>query len=186
MNHLVASLWQGAVIAILTTLAIRVVPPGAASKRHLIWWVALVLTLLLPFVDAFEGSVRRPVLLAPAKAVERGGFTLPMLPPWVIVVAIVLWTAVALAHFSRVARGPWSLRLLVASSPPRDVDRVARLTRWQAVRRSGRPAQLRVSNDIAGACAVGFGRPTIVVSVQLAAALSDDALESIVLHEYAH
>jgi BlaR1 peptidase M56 len=33
---------------------------------------------------------------------------------------------------------------------------------------------------------VGFGRPTIVVSAQLAAAMNDEALESIVLHEHAH
>jgi bla regulator protein blaR1 len=186
MNLLVASLWQGAAIAAITTLAVRAVPPAAASKRHLIWWVALALTLLLPFFDLFGSPVAGHLQPAPAQAVETAGFTLPMPPAWFIFVAIGVWAAIAVVHVCRLALGVRTLRRLVASSSPLDAEHVARLTRWQAARRSGRSAELRASNDIAGACAVGFGRPTIVVSTQLAAAINDEALEAIVLHEYAH
>ena len=186
MNHLVASLWQGALIAAITTVAVRFVPPGAASKRHLIWWVALVVTLILPVVDGFGSSAVSRLEMASVGPVETGGLTFPMPPAWFIVGAIVLWAGIAVVHFCRIALGVRTLRQLVASSSPLDADRVARLTRYRAARRSGRPAELRVSNDIAGACAVGFGRPTIVVSAQLAAAMNDEALESIVLHEHAH
>ena len=186
MNHLVASLWHGALIAAITTLAVRVVPPGAASKRHLIWWVALFLTLLVPFVDGFGSLAASHLERAPVEAIETGGFTLPMPPAWVIVGSIALWACLALAYVCRLAIGMRALGQLVDSSSPLDADRIARLTRWQAARRSGRSAELRVSNDIASACAVGFGRPTIVVSAQLAAAMNDEALESIVLHEHAH
>ena len=186
MNHLVASLWHGALIAAITTLAVRVVPPGAASKRHLIWWVALFLTLLVPFVDGFGSLAASHLERAPVEAIETGGFTLPMPPAWVIVGSIALWVCLALAYVCRLAISMRALRQLVDSSSALDADRIARLTRWQAARRSGRSAELRVSNDIASACAVGFGRPTIVVSAQLAAAMNDEALESIVLHEHAH
>jgi beta-lactamase regulating signal transducer with metallopeptidase domain len=183
MNHLVTSLWQGVLIAAITTLAVRVVPPGAAGKRHLIWWFALVVTLLIPFVDVFGSSAAGHLEAAP---VETGGLMFPMPPAWFIVGAVALWAGIAVANFCRLALGLRTLRQLVASSSPLDADRALRLTRWQAARRSGRSVELRVSNDIAGACAVGFGRPTIVVSARLAAALNDEALESIVLHEHAH
>jgi len=186
MNLLVASLWQGAAIAAITTLAVRAVPLAAASKRHLIWWGALAVTLFLPFVDVFGLPAAVHLEQVPAQAIDTAGFTLPMPPAWFILVAIGLWAATAAAHVCRLALGVRALRRLVASSSPLDAEHVARLTRWQAARRSGRSAELRVSNDIAGACAVGFGRPTIVVSTQLAAAVNDEALEAIVLHEYAH
>ena len=164
MNLVVASLWQGAAIAAITTLAVRAVPPAAASKRHLIWWVALA-------ADA-SPAVLRPIWFArrqssragPGEAIDTAGFTLPMPPAWLIFVAVGLWAGMVVAHVCRLALGIRALRRLVASSLPLDAEHVARLTRWQAARRSGRLAELRVSNDIAGACAVGFGRPTIVVS----------------------
>lgn len=186
MNLLVASLWQGAAIAAITTLAVRAVPPAAASKRHLIWWVALALTLLLPFFYVFGSPAIAHLEPASAQALGTVGFTLPMPPAWLIFVAVSLWVGIVVAHLFRLALGLRALRRLVASSSPLDAEHVARLTHWQAARRSGRSAELRVSNDIAGACAVGFGRPTIVVSTQLAAAMNDEALEAIVLHEYAH
>jgi lambda repressor-like predicted transcriptional regulator len=43
-----------------------------------------------------------------------------------------------------------------------------------------------VSDDIRGACAVGYMRPRILVSSALIASLDDDAVEAILLHEYAH
>jgi beta-lactamase regulating signal transducer with metallopeptidase domain len=184
MNLLVASLWQGAAIAVITTLAVRAVPPAAASKRHLIWWAALALTLLLPFFDIF-GSAAAGHLEPSAQAIDAAGLTLPMPPAWLIFMAVGLWTGIVVAHVCRLALGVRALRRLVASSSPFDAEHVARLTRWQAARRSGRAAELRVSSEIAGACAVGFGRPIIVVSTQLASAMNDEALEAIV-HEYAH
>jgi beta-lactamase regulating signal transducer with metallopeptidase domain len=177
MNHLVASLWQGVLIAAITTLAVRVVPPGAASKRHLIWWVALALTLLVPFVDRFGSSAARQLELGPVEAVDTTVFTLPMPPMWFIFGSIVLWACVAVAHVCRLALGVRALGRLVDSSSPFDAGRLARFTRYQTARHSGRSVELRLSNDIAGACAVGLGRPTIVVSAPLAAAMND---------EYAH
>src|SRR5262245_5720061 len=186
MNHLVASLWQGILIAVITTLAVRAVPPGAAGKRHLIWWIALVVTLLLPLTAGFGSSAVSHHEAAAIPPLETGGLTFPMPPAWFIFGAIALWAGVAMVHVCRLLLGVRTLRRLVAASSPLDAERIAKLTRYQAAQRSGRSAELRVSHDIAGACAVGFGRPTIVVSARLAAAMDDEALESIVLHEYAH
>jgi hypothetical protein len=43
-----------------------------------------------------------------------------------------------------------------------------------------------VSANIRGACAIGWRRPRIILSADLVATLDDDAIEAIVLHEYAH
>ena len=186
MNHFVASLWQGAIIAAVTTLAVRAVPAAAASKRHFIWWVALVLSLVFPLVDAPDWSGGSQLVLSPVETIDTTGLTLPMPPSWLVAAAVALWAGLTLVYLGRLALGFRRLRQLVSSSAPFDPERVARLTRWHEAIRSGRRAELRVSTGVAGACAVGFRRPTIVVSAPLALGLSDEALESIILHEYAH
>src|SRR5262245_50050971 len=186
MNHFVASLWQGTIIAAVTTLAVRAVPAAAASKRHFIWWVALVLALVFPLVDTLDWSGGTQLAWAPVEAIEATGLTLPMPPSWLVAAAVALWAGFALVYGCRLALGFRRLRQLVSLSAPLDPDRVARLTRWHEASRSGRRAEIRVSTGVAGACAVGFRRPAIVVSAPLAIGLSDEALESIILHEYAH
>jgi beta-lactamase regulating signal transducer with metallopeptidase domain len=186
MNVLAAWLWQGAAIAIVTTLAVRAVPAAAASKRHVIWCIALVLTLLLPFVDAFATSVTGRLKTVSALANNAGGLTLPLPPTWAMVGALALWGIAAAFYVSRLALGLRRLRQLVSWSLPFDSERAERMPRWCERRSSGRAAEVRVSGDIAGACAIGFWHPTILVSTSLAAALNEEALESIILHEHAH
>jgi bla regulator protein blaR1 len=186
MNQLVAWLWQGAVLAIVTTVGVRAVPSAAASKRHFIWAIALVLTVLLPFIDAFAASATARIETAPAVPNGAGGLTFPLPPAWLILGTLALWGVAAIFYTCRLALGLRRLRQLVSWSLPLDAERANRLPRWWERRASGRGAEVRVSGDITGACAIGFGRPTILVSTSLVAALNDEALESIVLHEHAH
>ena len=69
---------------------------------------------------------------------------------------------------------------------PLDPVRAGRLVRFMAARQSSRDARVCVSADIRGACASGFLPPRIVLSADLVATLDDEAIEAIVLHEYAH
>jgi bla regulator protein blaR1 len=186
MNQLVAWLWQGAVLAMVTTVAVRAVPSAAAGKRHSIWLIALVLTVWLPFVDALATGATGRLETAPAVANSAAGLTFPLPPAWVILGALTLWGIAAAFYIGRLVLGLRRLRQLVSWSLPLDSERIDRLPRWCERRSSGRGAEVRVSADIAGACAIGFGRPTILISASLAAALNDEALESIILHEHAH
>lgn len=186
MNQLVAWLWQGAVLAIVTTMAVRVVPPAAASKRHFIWGIALVLTVMLPFVDACATSATVRLNTVPAVPNSASGLTFPLPPAWAILGALASWGVATTFYICRLALGLRRLRQLVSCSLALESERAERLPRWCERRCSGRRTEVRVSGDIAGACAVGFGRPTILVSASLAAALNDEALESIILHEHAH
>jgi beta-lactamase regulating signal transducer with metallopeptidase domain len=61
------------------------------------------------------------------------------------------------------------------------------LTLWSAARGRGRVAELRVSNELSGACALGLSDPPVIlVSTRLIAALDADQLDQIVMHEHAH
>jgi hypothetical protein len=64
--------------------------------------------------------------------------------------------------------------------------RQARLACWTTCRHGSRRAELRLSNDHAGAAALGFGSPVILVGAALADVLDDEELDAIVMHEYAH
>jgi beta-lactamase regulating signal transducer with metallopeptidase domain len=185
MTHLVAWLWQGIVIAGVTTLTVRVIPTAAASKRHFLWWMALVLTLALPLLERFDW-VAGSELQAVTDATQSSGFILPIPPAWLISGALAICAGIALLSFARLAFSVRRLQQVVLSSSPFDANRAERLTRWRAARQSRRQAELRVSNEIDGACAAGFHRPAILVSSSLAAGLTDDVLESIILHEQAH
>jgi hypothetical protein len=101
MNQLVAWLWQGAVLAIVTTVAVRAVPPAAAGKRHFIWSTALVLTVALLFVDAFTASGSGGLQAAPAVPNRAGGLTFPLPPAWAILGALALWGVAATLHIYR-------------------------------------------------------------------------------------
>jgi beta-lactamase regulating signal transducer with metallopeptidase domain len=182
MNDLLAWLWQGLVIAGLTSAAVRIVPPGAAAKRHFLWSVALVLTLVLPFVDRIAWPQAGGVIVGAVTTGEHQGFTVPMPPAWLVGAALALWALAVIIHLVRLGFGIRALRSLVAAATPLDADRAARLT----ARAAGRRADLRVSTGIAGACAVGFLRPVVLISSQLVASLDDEALEAVILHEYAH
>jgi BlaR1 peptidase M56 len=58
---------------------------------------------------------------------------------------------------------------------------------WVGARDGGhRAAELRTSDCITGACALGLGQPVILVSRSVADALNDQSLDEIVMHEQAH
>jgi beta-lactamase regulating signal transducer with metallopeptidase domain len=188
MNLLVAWLWQGLVVAAVATVAVRMIPGSAAAKRHAIWWLALVAVLLHPWVQTdVPAAVAGP--LASVGTIGAAGsaeLTLPLPPSWLLNAAAWLWAACVVAGGLRLLFNLFALRALTRTATPLSPEREARFTTWRAARASGRRANIRVSDRIHGACAIGFRRPTILVASALVDALNDDALESIVLHEYAH
>src|SRR5690349_13908474 len=105
MNQLVAWLWQGAVLAMVTTAAVRAVPSTAASKRHFIWGIALVLTVLLPFIDAFAALATARNETAPAVPNSAGGLTFPLPPTWLMLGTLALWGVAATFYTCRLALG---------------------------------------------------------------------------------
>ena len=193
MSILVTWLWQGLAVAAASAIALRCVPRASADTRHATCWATLVAVVCIPIALV---AVRVVTMGSPeavvsydnvADASGPGALVLPAVPSWVGVTGIVAWMLTSAAGLMRLALRWRAARHLARRSSPFDPCREAGLPLWSRARtRARRPAELRVSNDLGGACAIGFRRPMILVGRPLAAALDDRALDLIVLHELAH
>ncbi len=182
-------LWQGLALAGLTVLLLRALPQLNAATRHAMWWAALVSVLCIPLVLA--AGAGRDVLPGLPPAPESQGvqpaLVLPPAPGWVGLLCASTWLLAALFGLVRVVHGCREARTLRKTSTPFDAAREGRLLLWSDTRARARcPASLRISEGLAGACAVGFRRPVIVVGRTLVERLDDAALDQVVMHEYAH
>ncbi len=189
MNLIVSWLWQGVAVAWITVAAVWAMPRLNAATRHAIWWLALGAVLAIPAAQALAtiapGTQPAPDLAGSLDA--AGALMLPALPDGVVTVAATLWAMTAATGLLRIVRSCRALGRLKRASSPIDREREARLPLWAAARDGGhRSAELRTSDRMTGACALGLRRPVIVVSRSVAAALDDQALDEIVMHEQAH
>ena len=188
MTILFAWLWQGLAVAALTGIALRAIPRLNAATRHLTWWVALIAVISIPLLlvavaslDTIPGPVS-----APGESPVQPAVVLPV-PDWMGLLVASIWAAAAAFGLARLTHGCKAVRALRRASVPFDRVREARLPLWSdAANRASRRAELRVSDDFAGACALGFRRPAILIGRHLADALDDAALDQIVMHEQAH
>ena len=188
MTLIVTWLWQGLAIAWITAAAVLAMPRLNAATRHAVWWLALAAVLALPVAHglaAITMGVPSASDLTPLDA--AGALMLPAIPDGVAACAAAIWAMTAAVGLLRIARSCRALGRLKRASSPFDRSREARLPLWVAARDGGhRAAELRTSNGMTGACALGLGRPAILVSRSVADALSDESLDEIVMHEQAH
>ncbi|MEO8258346.1 MAG: M56 family metallopeptidase [Acidobacteriota bacterium] len=188
MTLLVTWLWQGLAIAWITAAAVRAMPRLNAATRHAIWWLALAAVLIIPIAHELAAmSSGTPSLrdLTPVDA--AGALMLPAVPGWLVAGAAALWAIVAFVRLLRIAQSCRTLARLKRAASPFDRSREARLPLWIAGRaRRRRPSELRIADGVTGACALGLGRPVILISRPVADALSDESLDEIVMHEQAH
>jgi beta-lactamase regulating signal transducer with metallopeptidase domain len=182
-------LWQGLAVAGLTVLLLRLLPHLNAATRHAIWWAGLVAVLCIPLVLAV-GAVRHLLPGVPPPSLRGGvqpALVLPPAPDWVGLLCASAWILTALCGFIRVVHGCCVVRALGRSSTPFDTARERQLPLWSQTRgHARRSTELRISEGLAGACALGFRRPVIVVGRTLVERLDDAALDQVVMHEYAH
>ena len=95
-------------------------------------------------------------------------------------------TSGAMVSLARLLLNIRAVQRLAREARPLPAGRIGRFAHFAEARTGSRPAPVCVSNDIRGACAVGFFQPRVMLSADLVATLDDDAIEAIVLHEYAH
>ena len=192
MTFMVTWLWQGLAIAWITAAAVWTMPRLNAATRHAVWWLALAAVLAIPVAHALAALTTSappaPDLTPPRGAGIGGALILPAIPAGVVACAAALWAMTAAAGLLRIAGSYRALGRLKRASARFDPSREARLPLWVAAREGGhhRAAGLRVSGTMTGACALGLGRPVILVSRSVADALSDESLDEIVMHEQAH
>jgi beta-lactamase regulating signal transducer with metallopeptidase domain len=169
-------IWQGCLVTALVALAISGRRFNAATRER-IWWVVLASIALMPVLPASGLFTTRSV--EPLVVVDEPSF------PWRPAVTL-LWLAwVALSSWRLVA-ALCLLRRAKRSARPFPSDRLERLPGWSASRREGREARLAVSDDVTDAAVLGLRAPIVAVAPAALAALTDEELDRILVHELAH
>ena len=196
------ALWQSAAVALAVGIVLRFIPRTTAAQRYAMWFAVLVAAALLPVADLLVPShtiavtvraPRAPVIAAaladvqspavssaresmlPAFAAASTKPSLPLVP--------FAWFAITCVLLIRLGFAYVALRKVKSSLVP-DLD----LTAY--VHGLGAPTSRRVvvgtSPQVAEPCAIGFIRPAIALSSEMAAGLQPGDLERVLRHEYAH
>ena len=193
MEALANWIWQGSVVALVATTALRAPRVLGATARYRLWWAAMVVVLLLPVLPALAAS------LTPASALTSAPiptweplpsaswqFTIPALPRWTTILIASAWVTWMVVCTAKIAGAFVALRRARGSARPFPADREARFPNWMAVRTRGRSASLVISDAVGFAAVLGGRAPAIAISPSVAEALDDRDLDRIVVHEWAH
>lgn len=196
MNHLaaiaaaalIAAIWQGAVLATVVALTLRLLPAISAATRSLIWTVTFALLIVLHFL---------PVALPAVTA----AFITPVHPlhvsaTWSLSLAAI-WLALALFRAIQFALSAHRLRQINRRAVPVSHPSCASLTMDLSQSISGctstlgtsQPARqytLCASPDVDRPSVLGFLHPRILLPVELLETLTPAELQQILLHETEH
>ncbi len=193
MEALVNWLWQGSVVALVATVALRMPRALGATARHRLWWVAMVIVLALPAMphawalgQTSHGTPILPATVFSFVETPAARFTVPAPPAWTARVLLAGWLAWVLLWSAQIAAALLALRRARRNLRPFPAEREARLKNWMALRTRGRRARLVESSDVTFAAVLGGRAPAIAVAPVVAAALDDRDLDRIVVHEWAH
>ncbi len=187
MDALLNWLWQGSAVALTATLVMRA-GRMSATTRYRLWWIALVSILALPAIAWLQtsGGAVAPASEPGALTAPVIGVEVPALPIWPAVVLAVLWSGWIAIALGRTAVALACLRRAARACRTFPAGREARLRYWTAIRQQGRRACLGVSDDVRLAAVLGVGRPAIAVAPEVLREMSDEDLDRILVHEWAH
>ena len=193
-------LWQGTALALVATILLQSSKRVSATTRYRLWWCTLVMVLCLPAAPSLAllvqalGDVDQPGGLTPASipfipAVTDTGsrtLTIPALPRLLLVVTAAVWAGWVVVAGIRAAVGLRALRCARSTARPFPEGRAARLSNWMALRDRGRGCRLAVSESVGSAAVLGPSVPLIAIAPHLLTELTDEELDRIVVHEWAH
>ena len=108
------------------------------------------------------------------------------MPSWWGIVLCGLWILYAGFRSHAIHRSLKQIERIKRRCTPLPPQVERELPLWVSVRDRGRPASLRVSDDVGVACMAGLGDPMIVIPRSLVDALERDELDRVVVHEYGH
>jgi beta-lactamase regulating signal transducer with metallopeptidase domain len=168
VSWLIDASWQAGVLALLVLIAETALGRRLPAELRHALWLAVALRLLVP------PAVESPVAVTPpSPGVSPAAWAVAV---WALGVAL---CGLALLWRTRSARA--ALLEQAAPLPPRLAAMAERASGRLGLRR---PVRLLLGSR--GPAAFGILRPTVVVPRRLVAALDDEALEHVLLHELAH
>lgn len=179
-------IWQGCAVALAAFAALRVLDRSRAQARYALAGLALVAVLALPVLSWQPSGV--PVVGSGGLTDGSTGIAVSIPTAWWTSATIVfslcgLWCAVQVLRAAAMMAGIHRAR---RTSLPVPAAVQARLPCWTAVRDRGRSTRLVLSASVPSAAVLGCGSPIIALAPALLQHLSDDELDRVVLHEWAH
>jgi beta-lactamase regulating signal transducer with metallopeptidase domain len=177
---------QGSLVAVATAVVLRVMATHRARVRYQVVSLALMLVAALPLIPLMLSSAGPAAETTIIDAPGAGVVALPT--AWwtsgqLVTAAWAIWACVALG---RVGWATIALRGLRRNCRRFPADVEAALASWTSVRAGGRHSRLMLSDEVASAAVLGYFRPVIAVAPAVVANLSNDDLDRIVIHEWAH
>ena len=186
MDGVLNWIWQGCVVAVAAAGLLRVTEPSRAQVRYWSLWLVLGVVLLLPLIPSAGAIIVRPSDVALMATPQEAVVTIPatwwtstrmLIIPWACWVAVFAW---------RIGRAATALRRAKRACRPVSAELEGRLPRWNAIRVTGRRTRLMRCEHVTSA-AVLLGRaPIIAVAPRLLEQLTDEELDRVVIHEWAH
>jgi hypothetical protein len=170
---LVASVWQGVVLAAGIWLCLRAVPRAGAATRFAIWMTAFGVLAMLPLVRL------HPAVSAASGVIARG----PLVHVdvrWSLVLTAV-WAAMSLYRAAGLALNGWKLWGVW-----RRASVVEAGAEVSSLLTDGRRVELCTSEELERPSLIGFFSPRIVIPRWLFEKLSEGELLQIVMHEMEH
>ncbi len=178
-------LWQGLAIAGAAAVLLAAARRLDAASRYAVWCAAGIAVAALPAVS-MVGRWRFSNALPPGGGSLDAALVLPPPPEWVGTAGVTLWAVFALWQLARIVHSLLGAASLARDATPLDAAIASRLTHSRETAAADRRVEVRVSEASIGACAIGIGRPTILVSRGLVEALSPEELDAVILHERSH
>ncbi len=178
-ERLVNSTVEGAILALLVWLVLRLLPRQNAGTRFSLWMAALLSIATLPLAEALA-RVDRPI----TSVVSHTALTMPA--AWGTAIFL-LWALIASLLLTRVLVGVWQLGRLRRSAEEIDLASLDPLSRQTLAEfQQYRKAALCVSGRVSVPTAVGLFRAAVVLPRWVLSELSAADLNSVLVHELAH
>jgi bla regulator protein blaR1 len=184
---------EGLALTSLVWLGLRVTRVTAAT-RYVIWWTTLVAVVALPVAARWMSGLslasesgRAGARLSAAPSWSRQfAIAVPTSPEWLATSLMIAWLVVVAVMGVRFLGCLAAIRSLKRSAKPLAPSYEDRLIVWKTLRGRGRTVRLALSDLVAIPSVLGLGGPLIVLPESIPDQVSEEELDQIVAHEYAH
>lgn len=178
-TSLINAAWQGALLAGLLTIAIKLAPRTTAAVRFTLWSVAFLAVLLLPLLRLYSPA---GVAASAPVALTAHPSPAPLLQVdvrWGLLIAV-LWLAASLFRATRLAVHIVRLTNLWRSAKPLSAEQ------YPTLAATSRRFEICTTQKLDRPGVIGFFAPRILIPEWLFAQLSPAELRQVILHEMEH
>ena len=166
MTLLATWLWQGVLVAAATIAVLHFATRLNAASRYALSWAGFApfSCYRSPPLASLASSDDLPLSAIDGPAGRAAAPLVVGLPDWLVSVAVGVWMGTVIVAALRLALSLQNNRSSSGGIAPHACRTSGGLRHWARCLPSGRRAELRVSSELTGACAIGLRRPMVVVS----------------------